>query len=111
MTEWVRPIPEDPSAAIAQGMIDVDQSWLLSAPGEYDSFAVEAMTSDGGSYQRTIALRWPARINKTGEAVTLRLLIAPEDALGLADVLIHTATWLAAAGEYHARGLGSPPDD
>lgn len=91
-----RPIPGDPSAPVIESLIDVDQSWLMSAPGDYDTFAVEAMNRAGGNYQRLIALRWPARINKTDEAVTLRLLIDPADALGLADVLTHTATWLLA---------------
>lgn len=96
VSKQVRPIAADPSAEIVEGMLEVDESWLLSAPGDYDTFAVESMTRDGGNWQRTIALRWPARINKTDERVLLRLLIAPEDALGLAELLTHTANWLAA---------------
>ena len=94
-----RPIPLDPSRDIVESMIEADQSWLLSAPGDYESFAVETMTRDGGSYQRGIAIRWPARINKTDEQVTLRLIIAPEDAVGLAEVLTHRARWLLALAE------------
>jgi hypothetical protein len=90
-----RPIPVDPSAVTVKSMIEIDQSWLMAAPGDYEAFAVEAMTRSGTNWQRVVALRWPARINKTDEEVTLRLLVAPEDAIGLARVLMHTATWLA----------------
>lgn len=73
-----------------------DQSWLLGAAGDYESFAVETVTRDGRNWQRGIAVRWPARINKTNEHVMLRLIISPEDAVGLAEVLTHTAQWLMA---------------
>lgn len=88
-------------------MVEVDQSWLLGTAGDYEAFAVESMTRDGRNWQRAIALRWPARINKTDERVLLRLIISPEDAEGLAEVLTHTATWLRslAALEEAAGGL------
>jgi hypothetical protein len=89
-----RPIPLDPSHDQILSMIEVDQSWLMTASGDYDTFAVEAMTRDGSNWQRVIALRWPARINKTDEKVMLRMLISPEDAIGLAAVMTHTAKWL-----------------
>jgi hypothetical protein len=91
-----RPISLDPSRITIARMIEVDQSWLLGTDGDYEAFAVETMKRDGTSWQRAIAVRWPARINKTDEKVLLRLLISPEDALGLADVLMHTAGWLQA---------------
>lgn len=90
----IRAIPVDPSRATVEELIDVDQSWLLGATGDYESFAIEAMTRDGRNWQRGIAIRWPARINKTDERVMLRLIISPEDAVGLAGVLTHTARWL-----------------
>lgn len=89
-----RPISLDPARKQVEAMIEADQTWLVSAAGGYETFAVETVTDDGGNWQRVIALRWPARINKTDEHTQLRLLIHPEDALGLAQVLTHTATWL-----------------
>lgn len=90
-----RPIPIDPSREQVMEMIEVDQSWLMATDGEYSTFAVEMLRNDGSNWQRAIALRWPARINKTDEQVELRLVVSPEDAMGLAKVLLHTATWLA----------------
>lgn len=75
-------------------MLSADESWLVGAAGDYESFAVETMTRDGRNYQRAIAIRWPARINKTDERVTLRFIVSPDDAIGLAEVLTHTAQWL-----------------
>jgi len=90
----IRPIPTDPARSIVEGMIEADESWLLTSAGDYETFAVETVTKGGGNWQRVIALRWPCRINKTDEFVTLRLMVSPEDALGLAEVLVHTANWL-----------------
>jgi hypothetical protein len=95
----LRPVPSDPSAPIVEGFLEVDQSWLLGAAGEYDAFAAEVMTRTGQNWQRVIGLRWPARINKTDELVTLRLLISIEDAQGLADVLTRTANWYKALAQ------------
>lgn len=90
----IRPIPLDPSREVVESILEADQSWLVAAAGDYEAFAVETMRRDGSNWQRLIAIRWPARINKTDEHVQLRLLVDPEDAAGLAQVLIHTATWL-----------------
>lgn len=95
----VRPIAIDPAATQVRSMLSIDQTWAIAAPGDYATFAVEAMTNDGGNYQRLVALEFPARLNKTDELVTLRLLIAPEDAAGLAETLAHTYAWLRALAE------------
>lgn len=94
MMSDIRPIAADPSFDIVDAMIEADQSWLLAAAGDYDTFAIESMTRDGRNWQRAIAVRWPARINKTDEHVLLRLIISPDDAIGLAEVLTRTARWL-----------------
>lgn len=94
----LRPIPDDPSAATVEAMIDLrNEEWLVSAVGDYQTGAVEAMKNDGTNFQRLVALEWPVRVNNGDEIRTVRLLIAPEDAIGLAEVLAHTAVWLAAA--------------
>lgn len=93
----IRPIPGDPSAERVAAITDVDQTWAVTAAGDYESFAVEAFNRDGGDYDRLIAIRWPARLNKTDEHVSIRILMHPEDAVGLAEVLVHTARWMRAA--------------
>lgn len=98
MSDELRPMPYDPSAATVSEMIDLDaDDWYFTAAGEYQSGAVEAMKRDGSNAQTLIALEWPARLRGTDERRTLRLLISPEDAVGLADVLAHSARWVAAA--------------
>jgi hypothetical protein len=94
----IRPIPGDPAEAQVVAAFDLrDEAWLLSAPGDYEAAAVEVFKQDGSNYQRLVAVQWPARLNNGTERVTVRLLIAPEDAEGLAGVLQHTARWLKAA--------------
>lgn len=94
----LRPIPGDASAANVASMLDVrDAEWLLTAPGDYETGAVETMKDDGTNWQRLVALEWPTRVNNSDELRTVRLLISPEDAIGLAEVLAHTAVWLEAA--------------
>jgi hypothetical protein len=75
------------------------EEWWLTAVGDYETAAVETMRFDGSQWQRVIALRWPARRNHGKEFKTIRLMISPEDALGLAEVLTHTARWLMEAAE------------
>lgn len=101
-----RPLRVDPSAEMIKSMIEVDQSWLVAAAGDYEVFACETIKRDGTNWQRVVAVRWPARINKTDELVQLRLLLHADDAIGLAQSLIHTGTWLASL-EY----LESDDDD
>lgn len=98
MPDSIRPVPSDPTGDQVLAMLDLrSQDWLLSAPGDYQTGAVEAMRNDGTDYQRLVALEWPARPNHGTETTTVRLLISPEDALGLAEMLAHTARWLMAA--------------
>lgn len=90
-----RPLPEDPSGETIAAMFDArSQDWILAAPGDYQTGAAEAFRADGSNLQRVVLLEWPGRRNHTDEGVTVRLMMAPEDALGLADVLAHTARWM-----------------
>lgn len=90
----MRPIPGDPGAESIEAMLAISDDWLLTAGGGYETGAVETMTKDGGNFLRAIALTWPARRNHTTDQVTVRLLISPEDAIGLAANLVHTADWM-----------------
>lgn len=96
--ERMRPIHGDPAAACVVAYFDLAaDDWLLSTAGEYQTAAAETMRNDGSGWQRTVILEWPCRRNHTTEESRLRLMISPEDALGLAEVLTHTAEWLIAA--------------
>jgi len=78
-------------------MMDLgSDEWLLSDVGDYHTAAVETMQKNGSNWQQVIALEWPCRVNHTGDLRTLRLMISPEDAIGLAEVLEHSARWLIA---------------
>jgi hypothetical protein len=100
MSEPLRPVPGDPDGPLVMAMFDVSaENWVLSTAGDYQAAACETMRYDGSGYQRVVALEWPGRINHTTENVTVRLLMSPEDALGLADVMSHAARWLIAARE------------
>ncbi len=91
----LRPLPDDPDRDVIASMMDLaNDEWLLTAAGDYSAAAGETMKKDGSDYQRLVMLEWPARVNKTQEHRTVRLLISPEDALGLCDVLAHTARFL-----------------
>lgn len=90
-----QPIPGDPSRELVLEMFDArSDEWLLSDGGDYQTAAVECFTNDGSNLQRLIALEWPARVNHSQERRRVRLLIHPEDAEGLADVLAHSVAWL-----------------
>jgi hypothetical protein len=99
----LRPIKGDPSGAQVVAMFDLkSEEWWLSRAGDYQTAAGETVSNDGAHWERVIMLEWPARVNHEHgpEAErTLRLLIAPEDALGLAEVLAHTAAWLMSLAE------------
>jgi len=100
VSDDLRPVPGDPGAAEVQSMLDLSgDEWWLGAEGDYSTAAVESMQADGTHFQRLIALEWPVRLNRGTERKRIRLLIAPEDALGLAEVLTHTAMWLRHAGK------------
>lgn len=97
MTDNFRPIPGDPGGVDVVAMFDArSDDWILTAPGDYQTAAVEAMRSDGSDHQPCIILEWPGRRNHTDEHVTVRLMMSPGDALGLAEVLAHSASWLKA---------------
>lgn len=96
----IRPIPSDPNAATVRSMFDLrGELWHVARAGEYQTAAVETMKNDGTNWQRLVALEWPGRVNNSDEETILRLLISPEDAMGLAEVLAHTAVWLRAADQ------------
>lgn len=93
----LQPLPDDPSASEIESMLDLrSDEWWLSTAGDYQTAAVEAMKADGTDHQTLIALEWPARRNHGTDHKTIRLLIHPDDAAGLAQVLTHTARWLDA---------------
>ena len=92
------PIPGDTTGEQIMAMFDANsQEWILSAEGDYQTGGVEVFRYDGSDHQRLIALEWPGRKNHSDEKVTVRLFIHPDDALGLAKVLTHTAWWMKAA--------------
>lgn len=92
----VQPIPEDPSnPEIALVIRQFDDAWALAAGGDYMTFAVEAFKNDGSDHQKLVAMVFPSRYNHTDEDVTIRLLLSPEDAQGLAETLAHTVAWLS----------------
>lgn len=98
MPDDIRPVPGDNSEATVVKFIDLaDGEWLLASDGKYQTYAVETMLRDGSNWQRALVLEYPVRVNKTNDYRTIRLIISPEDALGLSDVMAHTSTWLIAA--------------
>ena len=100
----VRPVPLDPSAHLVAEAISSASTWLLTDSGDYQTFAVEAFRNDGTGHQVAVALQWPARLNHDDSPATVRLLISPEDAEGLAKTLLSTVRWLAAARDVGALG-------
>lgn len=91
----LRPVPGDPSAAVVESMFDMrDAEWLMTAGGDYRAAAAEVMLADGSNFDRAVILEWPARVNHSTEMRTVRLVMAAEDAIGLADVLAHAGGWL-----------------
>lgn len=96
-----RPLANDPDRPKIVEAFDLHDGteWWLTAGGDYETGAAETMREDGSGWQRVVMVQWPARLNKTTRTTTLRLLISPEDALGLAEVLCHTAGYM----------LGLPP--
>lgn len=96
MPEHFRPLPDDPDGEVIAAMFDANEDWLLAAGGSYQTGAAECMKADGSAFQRVVILEWPTRRNHTDEQVMVRLMISPEDAIGLADVLRHTGRWMLA---------------
>jgi len=95
VSDDLRPIEGDPGAAEAESFMDLgSERWWLTAEGDYATSAGETMRYDGSNWQRVVMLQWPARLNKSDAAAPLRLLMSPEDAIGLAQVLVHTAGWM-----------------
>lgn len=95
MSDRIRPLPDDPGRDEIVSFFDLgSDEWINTAEGEYATSAGEAMKSNGANFQRVVMLQWPGRVNNSDERRTVRLLMAPEDALGLAEVLAHTAGWM-----------------
>ena len=91
----IRPIPEDSSSEEVKLVLEqFDDSWALANAGDYMTFAVDAFKNDGSNHQKLLALVFPARLNNTDEDITIRLLLSPEDAQGLAETMAHTVAWL-----------------
>jgi len=101
MTDEIRPLSDDASADIIKEMFDLDsEDWHYSDEGDYESACVEAMNRQGGNFQTLVALEWPMENRKTKEKKKLRLLISPDDAEGLAKVLLHNVAWLKSRPSY-----------
>lgn len=99
MPEAWRPLPDDPDRGVVARMFDARSAdWVLTAPGDYQAAAAETMREDGTGWQQVVVLEWPGRRNHTTGQVRVRMMMDPEDALGLADVLAHSARWLLARG-------------
>lgn len=95
-----RALPGDPDGPMVEAMFDIrSEDWILASNGTFQTAALEAMRDDGSGHQVVVALEWPGRRNHTDEQVTVRLLMSPEDAEGLADVLEGTGRWLRQARE------------
>lgn len=105
----IRPIADDPSAENVETMFDLgSEEWLVTAEGGYQTGGGEVMRNDGSGWARVVILEWPARVNHSDELRTVRLVIDPEDASGLAKVLAHTSRWLLADPESEA---AAPPEE
>lgn len=98
MSEGLEPLPYDPSAFEVQSMLDLHEGepWFMTDAGEYDTFALYAMKADGTNPQILVALQWPTRINRTDTKQVVQMLIHPDDAKGLAEILTATTDWLDA---------------
>lgn len=90
------PIPDDPTGMLILDSMDANaDNWILTQAGDYYTGAVALYRRDERNGEPVIALEWPGRYNKTDKATKVRLFIAPEDAVGLAQVLLHSAGWLS----------------
>lgn len=91
------PFPDDPNIAQVISMFDARaDNWVMTGEGDYQAAAALGCRSDGSEPRHVVILEWPGRINHTDERVQIRMMMAPEDALGLADVLSHAGRWLRA---------------
>lgn len=91
----LRPLPGDQAGAQVQELLDLaDGDWYLAADGEYETAAAEAWRNDGQNFQQVVLITFPARRNHHAEPSAVRLMLSPEDAVGLALNLVHTATWM-----------------
>lgn len=92
----LRPLPDDPSGPSVEAMLDLgSDDWHYTAPGDYQTGAVYAMSADGDQ-GTLVALEIPARRHGQDETTVIRLLVDPEDAIGIAEVLRHTGAFLMA---------------
>jgi hypothetical protein len=95
-----RPLPYDPSYHQVQSFLDAasdDAEWLLTAPGEYQTAAVETTLYDGSKHQKSVLMEIPVRTNHTSDYKTIRLFMSAEDAVSIAKCLIETAMWMEMA--------------
>jgi len=97
--EGIRPLPDDAAGEQIISMFDLDAAdWNYTEAGDYQAAIVQCFKRDGSELQTLIALEWPIRNRNTGELSTMRLLISPEDAVGLAEVITTSARWLKIRG-------------
>jgi hypothetical protein len=89
------PLPDDPGGMFILDSMDANaENWILTQAGDYYTGAVAVYRRGEVEGQPVIALEWPGRYNKTDKPTKVRLFIAPEDAIGLAETLLHSAAWL-----------------
>lgn len=99
MEEQFKPLDGDNDASTIVEMFDVRaDNWILTASGDYRTAAGETFQEDGSMPQKVVILEWPGRYNHSTETVTVRLMMGPGDALGLADNLAQSAQWLIEHG-------------
>lgn len=93
----VRPVHGDTKGfLVGQRLVSLaGKAWFASDGGDYQTYAVEARNKATGTWDLLVALEWPGRVIGTEDRSTVRMLIHPEDAAGLAEVLAHTARWAA----------------
>lgn len=105
MSDRLRPVPNDPSEVQVVSMIEADDEWWLTAPGDYMTSAIEMMRRDGSDWQRGVLVSWPARRNHSDEQKDIRLVMSGQDAVNFVETLLHTVEWMAAAGLIDPEGI------
>lgn len=97
MPDELRPFGDDTAAAEVISILELDsEDWEYTEAGDYQSACIQAFANDGSNCQTLVALTWPVRNRTTGKTSTLRLLISPADAIGMAEILTHSVRWLKA---------------
>lgn len=102
---YLVPHPLDSAADQVGEYLPLDETWAVTAPGDYHAGAVLAIHKATGNSRALVAITIPARLNHTDELVTIRLLIDPEDVTGIAEAISGAARWIRSC-----RDVGYDPD-